>query len=537
MNEANNRYVWTKLALLLIILPIFIGLVCVIKFGVNVPYWDEWDIQTKTLKNYYEDSLSLNDLFSQHNESRPFFPRIVLLVIDLITNYNIVAEMIILFLIYCLSFLIIFLMFRKDNLGNKSYLWLFIPLSLYYFNFNHIFNNMLYGMFLLTGLMLSGFLGSVYLLDLSTEIDKKYLFALIAAIISSFSFIAGLTVWPVCLIQLILQKSNYKIKKVIIWIAFAITTFLVYYYKYEHPGHIPSLMESFYNPLQALLVFFSSFGLSIFRDPDLSPIAGILMLLFIAILILQKIINYQMLLKEDVKWISLILFSFIASAEISIGRTGLGLDNAISQRYFWEVFLNIIGLYCIVLNHIRVSNQNSSYLLRSKQHSKDMQQSNGYLLWLNLNYILFGAAIILLFLGSAAHSSEGIKDIYEIRQAKLDTFVRNYHLCHFEAMKTIDRVLGGGDVLINNSLQPRISVAAIAKRDLLAGHRIKKAIGSFELRGEAVNIRDQPDHIPIGLLQNARLKEDIRAGETVTFDRVSIPESLALQFWQKGAGI
>ncbi|HOG97384.1 MAG TPA: hypothetical protein PLV49_00675, partial [Methanothrix soehngenii] len=125
MNEANNRYVWTKLALLLIILPIFIGLVCVIKFGVNVPYWDEWDIQTKTLKNYYEDSLSLNDLFSQHNESRPFFPRIVLLVIDLITNYNIVAEMIILFLIYCLSFLIIFLMFRKDNLGNKSYLWLF----------------------------------------------------------------------------------------------------------------------------------------------------------------------------------------------------------------------------------------------------------------------------------------------------------------------------------------------------------------------------------------------------------------------------
>jgi len=52
-----------------------------------------------------------------------------------------------------------------------------------------------------------------------------------------------------------------------------------------------------------------------------------------------------------------------------------------------------------------------------------------------------------------------------------------------------------------------------------------------------VNIRDKPDHIPIGLLQNARLKEDIRAGETVTFDRVSIPESLALQFWQKGAGI
>jgi len=126
---------------------------------------------------------------------------------------------------------------------------------------------------------------------------------------------------------------------------------------------------------------------------------------------------------------------------------------------------------------------------------------------------------------------------YKMGEGPYYTFVRNYHLCHFEAMKTIDRVLSGGKVLINNSLQPRVSVAAVAKRDLPAGYLIKKAIGSFDVRGVAVNIRDMPDHIPIGLLQSARLTDDIRTGEIISFERASIPKSLALDYWRKGARI
>ena len=126
---------------------------------------------------------------------------------------------------------------------------------------------------------------------------------------------------------------------------------------------------------------------------------------------------------------------------------------------------------------------------------------------------------------------------YKMGEGPYYTFVRNYHLCHFEAMKTIDRVLSGGKVLVNNSLQPRVSVAAVAKRDLPAGYLVKRAIGSFDLRGVAVNIRDQPHHIPIGLLQSARLTQDIQAGEMICFGMASIPESLALHCWEKVTGI
>jgi len=122
---------------------------------------------------------------------------------------------------------------------------------------------------------------------------------------------------------------------------------------------------------------------------------------------------------------------------------------------------------------------------------------------------------------------------YKMGEGPYYTFVRNYHLCHFEAMKTIARVLGGGGVLINNSLHPRISVAAVAKRDLAAGYLLKRGIGSFDVRGIAVNIKECPDHVPIGLLQNVRVVRDIRAGELVSFDQVSVPESRALQCWEK----
>lgn len=126
---------------------------------------------------------------------------------------------------------------------------------------------------------------------------------------------------------------------------------------------------------------------------------------------------------------------------------------------------------------------------------------------------------------------------YKMGEGPYYTFVRNYHLCHFEAMKTISRVLDGGGVLINNSTRPRVSVAAVAKRDLPAGYLIKRGIGSFDVRGIAMNIKDQPDHVPIGLLQNTKVTRNIRAGEMISFDRTSVPESRALRCWEKSAGI
>lgn len=108
------------------------------------------------------------------------------------------------------------------------------------------------------------------------------------------------------------------------------------------------------------------------------------------------------------------------------------------------------------------------------------------------------------------------------------TLLQTFHLCHLEVMKTINRVIRGDGVLLNNGINPTISVAAIAKQDLKVGEEIEKGIGSFQVRGEAVKIEKNKNHVPIGILINAVLKKEIKQGEMITFDDVELPSSLAL---------
>jgi predicted homoserine dehydrogenase-like protein len=109
---------------------------------------------------------------------------------------------------------------------------------------------------------------------------------------------------------------------------------------------------------------------------------------------------------------------------------------------------------------------------------------------------------------------------------------RTFHLCHLEIMKTVKRVFDGGPVLLDNSRTPRISVSTIAKRDIKKGTVIKKGIGSFDVRGEAIHIKENKNHLPIGLCSNVTITRDIKAGETLTLDDVQIEESLALTAWK-----
>lgn len=105
------------------------------------------------------------------------------------------------------------------------------------------------------------------------------------------------------------------------------------------------------------------------------------------------------------------------------------------------------------------------------------------------------------------------------------------HLCFFEIPGTIKKLIERQEILINNSENPTISVAAIAKRRLVKGDFIQNGIGSFDVRGEAVRINDEPNHVPIGLLQNVVLKENVDEGQIIKFSDIDIPPSLALSAW------
>ncbi|MDG5977168.1 homoserine dehydrogenase [Hydrogenophaga taeniospiralis CCUG 15921] len=111
--------------------------------------------------------------------------------------------------------------------------------------------------------------------------------------------------------------------------------------------------------------------------------------------------------------------------------------------------------------------------------------------------------------------------------------VKNFHLCQYEIVKTVRRVINGGGVLLNNSTHPTLSIVGIAKTALPVGTRIDRAIGGFQVRGEAARIQDVPGHVPMGLIQNAVITRPVEAGQILSFDDVELPDSLALDISRK----
>jgi predicted homoserine dehydrogenase-like protein len=134
----------------------------------------------------------------------------------------------------------------------------------------------------------------------------------------------------------------------------------------------------------------------------------------------------------------------------------------------------------------------------------------------------------------AEHSKDHHMGLSNYKMGNGPFFVldRPYHLCYFEILKTIDRVLEGRGILLDNNKMPTISTATVAKRNLIVGEKIGKGIGSFDVRGIAVKIKEHKNHVPIGLMKDIVFKRDVKEGDFVTFDDIEIPDSLALKAWE-----
>lgn len=109
--------------------------------------------------------------------------------------------------------------------------------------------------------------------------------------------------------------------------------------------------------------------------------------------------------------------------------------------------------------------------------------------------------------------------------------LRPYHLCHLEALNTLRRINQGEGMLINNSANPRLTVIAVAKRKILKGEIIHRGAGGFEVRGVAVQLQDHKAAVPICLLQDTPVLQDIEPGQIIQFSDVDLAQTTALNLY------
>jgi hypothetical protein len=275
-----------------------------------------------------------------------------------------------------------------------------------------------------------GLISSLYLIDKSKNFDLKFLGAIIAAIVSTFSFVAGISTWAVCLLLIFFKKSEKKRKKIVFWCFSAITVIGLYRHNYEKPGGSPSLLYSLQNPVGGILDFLSSLGSTIVRNLDTSQVIGILMLIILFCIILLN--RKNLMINKNAKWYALVLYSLLISLEISVGRSGFGTESMLSQRYYLLTYWSIIALYLIELNYLNVEIPGCRNNIKSHE-TRSLQTK------LNYNYLLMGIILTLLFIGIAIHSTVGIeqgKDL-KIERENMVNYLENYKTQSNNNLKTL----------------------------------------------------------------------------------------------------
>jgi len=391
-----------------LILPPIIAFWYIHEFSVNVPFWDSWRLEVPLLENFYHNSLTLSQFISYDNDSITLFPRIIILILGIMTRYNVIFENFLAIILYTISFAIIFLMYTQDQgLSNRS-LVLFIPVSFYFFNL-YLIGNYLWSYHIAHALTLLSFITAVYLIDKFPKTDGHFLIAIVAAVIGTFSWIAGLVIWPVCFVQILLENTREKRKRLTIWGVFGLIIYSVYFFRYNEMMTFEGIMTGegrmnyfLLHPENVISSYFSSIGSNIFHELLFAQILGMIILFIIVTIILAN--RNRVLEASNLKWISLILFSLSLSIEIIITR--LTIDSPIAIRYFLITFLVIVGLYCLSANLAFGKKDNSSVVSLPLQSEGNTQSAH---LTNHIHFIIFGMALMLILIGVAGHTVQGFE--------------------------------------------------------------------------------------------------------------------------------
>jgi len=333
--------------LYLCILPIILGAIYIRLFGVNVVFWDQWELVT-LIEKMYTGHITFMDLFAQHNEHRILFPRIIMLALAEMTHYNTIAEMYFSWVLVIFTLILVYLMFKKD-LGNSPLTWMmFVPIAWLMFSFRQ-FENILWGWQIQIYLATLGFIISIYFLERSEKIDIIFFMAIAGAIVSSFSFANGLAVWLAGIIYIFITEKKNQRSLLSMWILFAILTFILYFYGFQRPTVHPDPLFAFKNPSVGIQYLLAAIGSPITFEKYRGIIVGFIFSIITCIVIFHTRFN-KTFLHNNAKWIALIVFSFISAILMTIGRAGLGVEQALASRYVTFTQIAFIGTYCILLN-------------------------------------------------------------------------------------------------------------------------------------------------------------------------------------------
>jgi len=378
--------------------PLVILVILVFLYGVNVPYWDQWEF-VLLLEKSYQGRFTFSDLLAQHNEHRLFISRIIMLIIAHISGWNISWELMINIILATGIFIAITYQFKKtlQSIGSCRLDWLAAVISLVVFSLTQ-WENWLWGWQI--QIFLNVFLVNVSIVFLSQE-NFSWLNILIAAVlttIASYSFVNGILFWPIGLLILSFASPNRKKMKkwltILFWLIIGSITVCFYFNNYQLINDQYSFWYSITHPFSYLIYVLSYLGSPVISfntwGAVFSGIVGISLFYYLIKLLLQK---RQIRIHYLIPYIALGFYSIGSAIFTGLGRAYFGSIQAISSRYV--TFSNLLWISDIFFLYILMKYKR--FPAKSIQNNSQRERKMAFSFLLVITFLIgFNSALRIL---------------------------------------------------------------------------------------------------------------------------------------------
>jgi hypothetical protein len=352
---------WTKtgLVILLSLSPALLLARLISRYGVDIPYADEWQWGPFLFKAH-EHSLTVADFFAQHNEHRYIFPKLILLILTPLTSGNTKGLMFFSLAIVGLSSGALWYLLSRTvpiSLNKRALLWgvlnlvLFSPVQaenwMWGYQFALFFTNLLF---------VAGVAVAVSRLSLSA----KFFLCFAIAVAATFSFGGGVVLWPLtfplALAGEMTLGKRAKFFWFVGWLCAAGAAVGLYFFHYVKPTAHPPLAAS-YNPLDYFLYITTFLGGHLSKADQTESIlvaaenGTVSLLLYLGGLFWTIRSRDADLKQKMLPWLGLGAFAVLNAALAAITRIGFGINQALDSRYTtFSLFisLSLIGMYAVI---------------------------------------------------------------------------------------------------------------------------------------------------------------------------------------------
>ena len=357
-----ERSRWGNAARSIVWLPAILSAITVYACAVNVPIWDEWSI-ADLLHQFDSSALTLHQLLGQHNEHRPFVPRIIQIAVAVLfswdTRYMMWMSQTVLL---ALAFGILRL---SRNLLKANPSWtlpsVVIAMWLLYSPAQH--QNTLWGFqlcFLIPGACL---FGCTMVMGRGHSLSAALATTAVLSTIATFSTFAGILLWPLAAVGVRISYGSPGRSAVWRWLAWLCcggAVLYLYFAGYVQPSNSPPPLQSFRAPLTLIVGVATCIGvpLSVGNQPLIAAaaIGTIAIMGFgLSVFVVWRCHEIEHLATDATPWILMGSFGVLSAAAIAVGRIGYDTTALLESRYStltnWT-FISTMMLAAHIRQHI-----------------------------------------------------------------------------------------------------------------------------------------------------------------------------------------